>query len=460
MNLIGNKEFYKRVSKIAFPIIIQNGISFLINFVDNIMVGQLGTEVMSGVAIVNQLIFVFNTCILGIIAGASIFGAQFYGNEDYKGLRETFRFRFIACLLLSFAAIVVFKYFGDELILLFLHSESNNAEIIDTFSYGKEYLIIIIISLIPSVLTQIYASTARDMGETFLPMCASVTAVILNTVLNYLLIFGKLGLPQLGVEGAAIATAIARFVECLLIIIVTHIQKEKYIFIKGVFKTLKIPYELTKKIILKGSPLMVNEMFWSVGTVAMIQCYSVRGIDVIAGINIATTIYNIFSIVYIAVGSCIAIVIGQLLGADKMEEARDTDNKLIFLAVSSSLVIAGIMALAAPIFPSLYNVTENVHILATKFMYILAACIPNAAFVHAAFFTIRAGGKTFVTLLFDSSVLWLISIPLAFYLTHFTGIHIVIVYLLCQMTEIIKAMIGFILIKKGVWLNKIIPDNN
>lgn len=456
MKYIGDAAFYKRVAKIALPVIIQNGVSFMINFIDNIMVGQLGTEAMSGVAIVNQLIFVFNTCILGIIAGASIFGAQFYGNGNKEGLKETFRFRIITCVLLAVAAMLIFWLAGDKLIMQFLHSQNDSGEIMKTFEFGENYLAILIITLIPSALTQAYASTSKDMGETFLPMCSSVAAVVLNTVLNYILIFGKFGFPELGVEGAAIATVIARFFECLIIVIVTHVRKNKYTYIDGAYRTLKISSALAKKIVIKGSPLMINEMFWSVGTVMMTQCYSERGIDVIAGINIASTVFNIFSILYIAIGSSIAILIGQLLGADRMEEARDTDNKLIFLTIVSSAVIAVLMAVIAPMFPRLYNTSDEVRALATSCMYILAFCMPVASYVHAAFFTIRAGGKTFITFLFDSSVLWLISIPLAFCLTRFTDMNIVMIYLLCQMTEIIKLIIGFILVKKGVWLKKIV----
>lgn len=457
MKLIGDRVFYKRVAVIALPIVIQNAFTFMVNFVDNIMVGQLGTEAMSGVAIVNQLIYVFNTCILGIIAGASIFGAQFYGNRDEGGLKETFCFRLMACLGLAALAIVIFLTFGGQLILLFLHSE-NQAEVLETLSFGRKYLTILLTGLIPSALTQAYASASKDMGETFLPMCASVTAVVLNIILNYLLIFGKCGFPAMGVAGAAAATVIARFVECGMMIAVSHRKRERYRFTAVSLKEFRVSPELVKKIAVKGSPLMINEAFWSIGTVLLVQCYSMRGISVIAGVNIATTINSMFGVLYIAVGSSVAIVIGQLLGAGEMEEARDTDNKLLFLAVASSLVVAGMMAAAAPFFPGLYNTSEEVRRLARDFMYVLVLHVPISAFIHAAFFTIRAGGKTMITFLFDSSVLWLVSIPLAFFLTRFTDMDIVLIYFLCQMSELIKCVIGFVLIKKGVWLNKIVPD--
>lgn len=458
MKYIGDRKFYKSVAKIALPIIMQNGFTFLVSFIDNIMVGQIGTEAMSSVAIVNQLIFVFNICILGIIAGASIFGAQFHGNKDFKGVKETFCFRFIICALAAIIAMFLFIFKGEELISLFLHSQDGNTEIANALSMGEEYLMVVVIGLIPSAITQVYASTQRDIGKTFLPMCASVIAVLLNTVFNYIFIFGKLGCPELGVRGAAIATTIARFVECFIIVAITHIKSKEYYFIKGSYKSFKVTFSLAKEMFIKGSPLMVNEMFWSVGTVIMMQCYSVRGIDVVASINIATTIYNVFSILYIALGSSIAIIVGQLLGAGKMEEAKDTDAKLIFMAVASSIVLATIIIISAPVFPRIYNTTNDVREMAVHFMYVLAICMPIAAYIHAAFFTIRAGGSTLITFLFDSSNLWLVNIPLAFCLTRYSNLHIVLIYFICQGADIIKCAVGFVLVKKGVWLNNIVAD--
>lgn len=455
MKYTGDKMFYRKTARIAVPIIIQNGFTFLVNFVDNIMVGQLGTEAMSGVAIVNQLLFVFNICILGIIAGASIFGAQFYGSKDCEGLRETFRFRFFACVFMAVVALFLFRGFGEKLISLFLHSADHEA-VWTTLGFGKEYLAILLLSLIPSAITQAYASTQKDMGETILPMCSGVAAVLLNTAMNYILIFGRFGCPALGVRGAAIATVTARLAECMMIVVVSHVRSGKYWFTEGAFRSMHISSDLMKKILMKGSPLMINEMFWSLGTVMMVQCYSVRGIHVVAGINIATTIYNVFSIIYLAIGSSIAIMIGQLLGAGKMEEARETDRKLIFLALASSVVSGLIIIASAPFYPGIYNTTEEVRTMAVQFMYILGICAPMAAYMHAAFFTIRAGGSTWITMLFDSSSLWLVSIPLAYVLTRYTDMPIVLVYGICQGADLLKCIFGFILVKKGIWLNNIV----
>ncbi len=455
---LGDKKFYKMVLAVAIPIMIQNGITNFVSLLDNIMVGQIGTEQMSGVAIVNQLVFVFNLCIFGVVSGIGIFGAQFWGKKDYQGVRETFRFKMMSCIVIGLGAILLLRFFSTELISLFLHEGGSSGDIVKTLEYGKEYLAVILIGLIPFSINQVYSSTLRETGETMLQMKAGIAAVTVNMMFNYVLIFGKLGMPVLGARGAAIATVMARFVECIIIVSYTHKHKKKYIFIEDAYSSMKVSGILIKHIIIKGTPLMCNELLWAAGMSIMTQCYSLRGLAVVASINIANTISNLFSVVYISMGSAVSIIIGQLLGADKMEEAKDTDRKLIFFSVASCVVIAIFMMILAPAFPAIYNTTDEVKALAAKFIIVLALSMPLLAFTNAAYFTLRSGGKTIVTFLFDSVFVWLCSIPMAFVLSRYTSIDIVWVYFICQMLEFIKCIIGFVLVRSGVWIENIVVE--
>lgn len=455
---LGDKKFYKMVLAVAIPIMIQNGITNFVSLLDNIMVGQIGTEQMSGVAIVNQLVFVFNLCIFGVVSGIGIFGAQFWGKKDYQGVRETFRFKMMSCIVIGLGAILLLRFFSTELISLFLHEGGSSGDIVKTLEYGKEYLAVILIGLIPFSINQVYSSTLRETGETMLQMKAGIAAVTVNMMFNYVLIFGKLGMPVLGARGAAIATVMARFVECIIIVSYTHKHKKKYIFIEDAYSSMKVSGILIKHIIIKGTPLMCNELLWAAGMSIMTQCYSLRGLAVVASINIANTISNLFSVVYISMGSAVSIIIGQLLGADKMEEAKDTDRKLIFFSVTSCAVIAIFMIILAPAFPAIYNTTDEVKALAANFIIVLALSMPLLAFTNAAYFTLRSGGKTVVTFLFDSVFVWLCSIPTAFVLSRYTSINIVWVYFICQMLEFIKCTIGFVLVRSGVWIENIVVE--
>ena len=269
---IGDKAFYRMVLLIVVPIIIQNGITNFVNMLDNIMVGQVGTEQMSGVAIVNQFMAVFNICIFGGVSSAGIFTAQYYGQKSHEGVRNTFRFKFIICIIMTVIAIAVLFIAGDGLIMLYLHEGSQGGDIARTLEYGREYLRVIIFGIVPYAVSQAYASTLRETGETVLPMKAGIIAVMVNLLGNFLLIFGKFGFPALGAVGAAVATDIARIVECLILVFWTYRHRKEHPFIQGAFRSLTIPRDLTVNIVKKGIPIMLNEIAWSTGQAFLLQC--------------------------------------------------------------------------------------------------------------------------------------------------------------------------------------------
>lgn len=457
--LIGDRKFYRKTLTVAVPIMIQNGITNFVSLLDNLMIGRVGTEPMSGVAIVNQLMFVIYLGIFGALAGPGIYGAQFYGKGDHEGVRNTFRYKIYITGFVVLLGIAVLFRFGDPLMKLYLHEEGGTLQSVDAvLRYGREYLAVMLIGLIPFGIEEVYAGTLRECGETRVPMVAGLTAVFVNLCLNYILIFGKFGAPELGVTGAAIATVISRVVQAAIVILWTHRNTVRMVFAAGLYKSLLIPERLAGKITVKGLPLMINELLWSAGMAFLNQCYSQRGLDAVAGLNIASTVTNLFNVVFIAMGSAIAIMVGQLLGAGKLEEARDTDTKLITFSVMSCIVLGGLLFVLAPLFPELYKTEESVKTLAKGFMQVGAVCMPIYAFMHATYFTLRTGGKTFVTFCFDSVFLLLVSIPVAYLLSKYTDLPVLMLYLAVQGIDLIKCLIGFILVKKGVWLQNLVRE--
>ena len=457
---IGDKAFYRMAFMVAAPMIIQNGITNFVAMLDNIMVGRIGTEQMSGVAIVNNLLFVFNVSIFGAVAGPGIFAAQFFGRGDHKGVRDTMRFKYVAALLFCAVGLGVFLMFGEPLINLYLNDGASEGDVVQTMIYGKQYLGVILVGLIPFALTQVYAGTLRESGETMVPMKAGITAVFVNLVGNYLLIYGKFGCPELGVRGAAIATVISRFVECAIVIFWTHRNTEKNPYAVGLFRGFSIPRRLVLDILRKGSPLMINEGIWAAGMAMVTQSYSMRGLEVVAGLNIANTLLNLVNVVYLTMGNVVGIIIGQLLGAGKMEEARDKDNKLIALAVFSCAVMGSLLAVLAPFFPLIYTTTDQVRDIATKLMWVAALFMPMNAFMHASYFTLRSGGKTVITFIFDSGFLWCVTVPVVFLVSRFTEIPIIPLYFIGLSSELIKCAVGFVLVKRGSWLQNIVENKN
>lgn len=456
---LGDKRFYKMLISVVVPIIIQNAITNFVNLLDNIMVGQTGTESMTGVSVANQLMFVFNIIIFGAISGAGIFTAQYHGQGDSTGVKYTLRFKIIICLLMAALGIVVFSGFSEQLVSLYMSDAESVGDPVLTLEFGKQYLAVMVFGLLPFALTQAYSGTLRETGETMVPMVSGIVAVLVNLCFNYILIFGKFGAPALGVVGAAIATVLSRYVEMLIVIVWTHTHRERNKFVAGLYKGMYIPAKVTKSIILKGTPLLLNEAFWSFGMAAIAQCYSTRGLDVVSANNIATTVSNLFNVVFISLGSAVAIIVGNALGSGDVEKAVDLDRKLIFTSVLSSMVLGLIMCGVAPFFPHLYNTEPEIKALATKLIIVVGVTMPLHAHLHACYFTLRSGGKTLITFLFDSISIWVINYTLVFSLTHWAPmVSVTMIMLADHLSNIIRCIVGSILIKKRIWVNNLVGD--
>ena len=458
--LIGDRKFYRMVLTVTIPIVIQNGITNFVSLIDNIMIGSLGTEPMSGVSIVNQLLFVYYLLIFGAISAAGIFMSQFHGKGDDAGERHTFRFKTVLALIATFAGIAVFLFGGTALISAFLHDGSTKGDLALTLALGEEYLSVMLIGLVPYTIAQIYSSSLRETGQTVVPMLSSFAAVLANCALNAVLIFGLLGAPALGVRGAAIATVVSRVVEMIVVVAYTHVCRSKYSFIRGVYRSLHIPRELIRRIVAKGLPLMANEFFWAAAVTMTSRCYSLRGLEVIAASNIASTVTQFFNIVHMSMGAAIAIIVGNLLGAGHLEEAVDTDRKMIAFAIFCSLGAGALLAALAPLFPKIYNTTDEVRTLAAFMLIVSAILMPFCTYACSAYFTLRSGGRVFITFVFDSIYMWAITVPLAFILTEYTSLSIYWIYPLCQGLEILKCFLGYGMLKQKTWVRRLVVDDS
>ena len=448
--------YYKRMLTIAVPIMIQSGITNFVSMIDNVMVGRVGTLQMTGVSIVNQIIMVFNLCIFGAMSGAGIFTAQYYGKKDNDGIRNTVQYKIITALIISAFGIGAFVSMGDFLINAYLQGEGSPEDISLVSEYARGYLQIMLLGIVPFALSNAYSSSLRETSDRIIPMIATISAVFTNFILNYCLIFGNFGFPRLGIEGAAIATVIARFVELFILMLWAHTHKKKYPFIKKLYLKTTMTREEIRKITLITLPLIINETLWAGGMAFLNQCYSIRGLDVVAAINIVSTLSNVFNVVFISSGSAIGIIMSQLLGAKKVKEAKENSMRLIWFSVLLALIIGIIMALFSPFFPKIYNTTDSVRTLATELLFILSIFMMVHAFTNGSYFTLRSGGKTVMTFIFDSGFVWLCSVPVAFILSRFTGVSIIYLYITVQALDLLKCVLGYIFVKKGVWLNTVV----
>ena len=451
-----DRVLFRSVLMVALPIMVQNGFTNFVNLLDNIMVGRLGTEPMSGVAIVNEILFVYNLCIFGGLSGAGIFTAQYFGRRNTEGVRNTFRFKFILGIVLTTLAVLVFTLFGETLIGYYLNESREGGDLAAALSYGSRYLSVMLMGLPGFFMVQAYSSTLRECGETVVPMKAGVAAVIVNLVLNYVLIYGKMGFPALGVTGAAIATVISRYVEAGIVLIWTHTHPDRQPFARGLYRTLRVPRTLVSGIMGKGMILLLNEALWSAGITLVTQCYSTRGLTAVAGVNIANTLNNLFKVVFLAFGTSVGIIMGRLLGAGKLDEARETDRKIMMFSVVISSFVGLVMMSVSWLFPRIYNTTDSARSLASSLIVAYALFMPFDAFKNATYFTLRSGGRTFITFLFDGFSEIAINYPVAFFLSRFTSLGVLWIFVGVHLAGLLKLGAGLVLVRKGVWLRNLV----
>lgn len=460
---IGDRDFYRYVITILAPLVVQNTVTNVVNLIDNVMVGAVGTLPMSAVAIVNQLLFIFNLAIWGGFSGAGIFGTQYVGAGDVAGIRYCFRTKLYIGVFCTVAAFGVFLALPEQLISLYFAENTTPADALETLHHGKNYLYVMLIGLPAFAISQAYGGTLREMGETKVPMIASVVAIFVNLVFNYIFIFGNEGLAFLpfgpmGVMGAAIATVMSRFVEAVVMIVYVHKNADKYPFIKGVYKSLYLPKKLVGDIARRGTPLLLNEVMWGTGMAMIMQCYAQRGLEVVAATNIASTVSNLFNVIFLSMGNAIAIILGHMLGANETEKAKVTVWRLLALSAAACAVMGGLLAALSPFIPHIYNTTETVRATATELLLIVAILMPIFSFSFGCYFALRSGGKTMITFAFDGGYTWCLAFPMAYVLAYFTAMPIVPLYFCVNILDTVKSIVGFILIKKGVWINNIVKE--
>lgn len=451
-------SIYKKALQLAIPMMIQNGITNAVGLVDNVMVGSLGTEKMTAVSIVGQLIFVFNLAIFGGLSGPTIYGAQYYGQKNEEGFKNIFRLKWWIGLFCLIGGISVFLLFGEQLISLYLHGSGDGLDPLLTLNQGQAYLRIMLFGLFPFVVTQIYAGSLRETGESVKPMIAGICSVVVDIILNYLLIYGNFGCPKMGVEGAAVATVIARFAEMAVIVVWSHKRNDIHDFLKKIYVTMKVPKPMVTMVLKKGFPIFLNEFLWSGGIAVLTQCYSTRGLQVVAGLNISNVICNLLNVVFIALGGAVGISIGQLLGASQYEQAKKDSIRLMWFTGAVCIVLTVVLIGISGVFPSVYDTSMEVKQLGQRFIVVTAVFFPLQGFLNSMYFTLRSGGKTIITFLFDSVFSWVVSVPVAFALCKFTTLPIVVVYSLVQCLDFIKVMVGYCLIRKGVWITNLVEN--
>ena len=449
-SFIGDRHFYKRLFAISLPIVLQQLLTSSLQLIDNLMVGDLGELAIGSVSVVNQLYFVIILITFGALGGAGIFTAQYFGSKEEEKLKQTFRFKLIVALLLVILSIVVFSVLGEYLIGFFTENQV-------TIAGGMDYLNIVKWSMLPWAFSIAISTTFREIGTTKPLLWITLGAIITNTVLNYLLIFGNFGFPNLGIEGAAYATLASRVVEFLLMFVLL-IRKGK-IFNTKIKDVFKIDALILKAIIIMALPLLLNEFFWSMGQTMFLQSYSTRGDSALAAMNITNAISQLVFVTFGGIGTGIAVMVGNTLGMNQLEGAKDNAKKVIAFAVAFAFVTGMMLFILSFFILDLYDITETTKRIAANNIRINAIFIPVYSFNVSMYFTLRAGGDTRSTMMMDSGYMWVVQVPLIFILARVTNLNVIMLFLIVQLLELPKSVFALSRYKKENWVRNLAIEN-
>lgn len=447
-----DKAFLKRTVAIAIPIMMQGLLNNVLNFVDTLMIGQLGETTIAAVGLANKVFFVVSLIIFGCCSGAGILSAQYWGIRDIKNIHRVLGMT----LILAVGAGVLFmgvSMIKPEFVMgIFTNSE-------DAIGIGVSYLVVVAISYPLTAISQVYMSTLRSVNDVKSPVVIGIIAILVNVILNYILIFGKFGFPELGVIGAALATLIARIVECLSVLSIVYFKKSP--IAASIISMFSFTKEFVSKFFKTVIFVVLNELMWSIGVTMYSLVYGRMGDGAMAAITVTQSIEQILQVLFMGLANASAIMLGNALGAGRLEEATTYAKYLFRLQFLASIAIALLcLALQVPIV-NLFEVKPEVKdsIYSCFYVFLVFLYFRGFNFINVVGI-LRSGGDTKMCLVLDVSGVWLIGVPLAYLGGIVWGLPIYWVYAMVSIEELYKAVIGFVRYKQKKWCKNLIAEND
>lgn len=444
------KAFLKKVFFIALPIIVQNFITSSLNIVDTMMIGKLGENEIAAVGIANQYFFLLNIIIMGLFSGIGIFISQYWGKKDTDSIKKLVGIGIVLALIIGILFTLFAQIMPESIIGLF-NKDMN------VIRLGTDYLVVVSISYTFTAMSFNYGIASRCIEKTTVPMIASSIALLANTFLNWVLIFGNLGAPELGVKGAAYATLVARILEFLIMIGYVYIIKSP---LAGNLKELmSFDISFIKRLIHTVIPVVLNEACWGLGSVMYNIIYGRIGTGAIASVQIATTINNLFMVIIFGIGNAALVMVGNQVGKDENEKARLYGNNLILLGCLVGVSVAIGLAISANAVVSIYDVSDLVKTWAKDILYVSSLVMVIRVYnIISIVGVLRGGGDAKVSFLIEGITMWCIGVPLAFVGAFILELPVYLVYGLCTVEEIIKGIACFIRIRSGKWIKNLVED--
>lgn len=443
-------DFARRAFSIAVPLIIQQMIVCSVNLLDNLMVGQLGELAISGVAAANKFFIILDFAFFGLTGAAGIYMSQFHGAKEYRHLRESYLFGLLSSILVTLFFVIPGLLFPGIIGGFFTSDPGIQAPV-------RAYMPLAALALIPHWYSFNAQNAMRVLGETKKPLIISIVAVVSNGIFNSLFIFGLLGLPALGVTGAALGTLCARTVEFFLT--VWFVKSGDFDFKRQAGDPLIMLSPRVSSVVFKRAiPLTLNEMGFGTGMAILFKFYGTRGLSVLAAMNITGTVSEIFFVLFSGMAVATTVIVGQELGAGKLEVARSSAYRLYKLSFLTALLFSGLMLVSSFIFPYLYNVSDEVRSMAIFFIRIYAAFYLVYAVNSQAYFTLRAGGDTKHVLMMDAGIFWFVNLPVVGLAAYCTDWSVFGLFIAGQMTDLVKFLVSSHLLSKETWVQNLTTD--
>ena len=442
-----DRKFLSNMLKIALPIMIQNLVTSSLNMADTIMVGKLGEVEIAAVGIANQYFFLFTMILTGLCGGCSVFISQYWGKKDSTNIKRMLGLGLVSALIVSIVFMVA-GFVSPETIISLFNKESI---VIDL---GGKYLLIVLFSYIFTAVTFVYGYSLRSIGNTVAPLVVNIAALLCNVFFNYVLIFGKLGAPALGVEGAAIATLIARVLEAIILVILVYLDKG--VFAANASELLNLNMDFFKKSYSIILPVLLNDVLWAMASLIYSVVYGRMGTGATAAIQICNTVNNMFMVVTFGMASASAIMVGNSIGEDKDDQAIDYAKKFMAVSLFVSILLGLILALTAPLILDLFNVSDEVRSSTLIMLYIISV-IFVVRFLGMVIIVgiLRGAGDARSSLIIEGSTMWFIGVPLTIMGAFLFKLPVHLVYALAILEEVTKFILGLMRLKSRKWINNI-----
>ncbi len=441
--------FLKKTIMIALPVAMQGMLNTVVNLVDNLMIGSLGSTAIASVGLANKVFFVFTLLVFGINSGSGVLAAQYWGNKDVKNIRRVLGVALTLALTASVIFLVPACLKPELMMRIFTASDAS-------IRMGAAYLAIAALSYPCTALTNTYVAMLRAVNRVKEPVIISCVAIAVNICFNYILIFGKFGAPAMGVAGAALATLIARVVESASILCVVYFGKTPVAC--AVREMFGWSREFLMKFFSTALPVIINEFIWGLGTTVYSMAYGRMGDDAVAAITIATTIQDVVVVLFQGLSAATAVILGNEMGAGKLKRAETYAKNFFILQFLVTLATALFCVGMRWNFISLYQpgISDEVAASVSRCITVFALFMPFKMFNYVNVVgVLRSGGDTAMCLFIDTSGVWFIGIPLAFVggLVLRQPIHIV--YGMVMLEEVYKAAIGYVRYRQKKWLRNL-----